>query len=223
MSSSFKALPCYLKQLVVTLLICLSLNAVRPWGLVQSPVSLVSYIYLFVPSTDSGSFGFNEHTPYALGLSSDVTTPGSRPFSLLHGRIRFTEALYTKYVEHKLGNVFRALSEGNPFAYCRCSFTMPHPPAPAVGRVAFPLFKYRTAKQPRCAPFGSLSRGSSPTMDHAHFTIDTFLVQPRCCAAGLMCHVKATSSIQPHRARRNQITSVFFFWTPLRAGYLLLP
>ena len=25
---------------------------------------------------------------------------------------------------------------------------------------------------------GSLSRGSSPTMDHAHFTIDTFLVQP---------------------------------------------
>lgn len=153
MSSSFKALPCYLKQLVVTLLICLSLNAVRPWGLVQSPVSLVSYIYLFVPSTDSGSFGFNEHTPYALGLSSDVTTPGSRPFSLLHGRIRFTKALFTKYMEYKLGNVFRALSEGNPFAYCRCSFTMPHPPAPAVGRVAFPLFKYRTAKRPRCAPW----------------------------------------------------------------------
>ncbi|MGJ4138956.1 hypothetical protein [Corynebacterium evansiae] len=112
----------------------------------------MSYIYLFVPSTDSGSFGFNEHTPYALGLSSDVTTPGSRPFSLLHGRIRFTEALFTKYMEYKLGNVFRALSEGNPFAYCRCSFTMPHPPAPAVGRVAFPLFKYRTAKQPRRDP-----------------------------------------------------------------------
>lgn len=187
-------------------------------------MSLVSYIYLFVPSTDSGSLGFNEHTPYALGFSSDVTTPGSRPLLAPWPDSFHRGLIYEIYGVQAWKRVPRLVGRESPSLTAAV-----HLPCPILRHPRSGVSPYRflsTAQQSSPAVrfcTNPVARGSSPTMDHAHFTIDTFSNQPGLYPTGLMCRVKATSSIQPHRARRNQITSVSSFLTPLRAGDLLLP
>ena len=183
-----------------------------------------SYIYLFVPSTDNGSFGFNEHTPYALGFSSDVTTPGSRPLLAPWPNSFYRGLIYEIYGVQAWKRVPRLVGRESPSLTAAVHLPCPILRHPRSGVSPFRFLSTAQQSSPAvrfCT--NHVARGSSPTMDHAHFTIDTFLIQLHYCAAGLMCRVKATSSIQPHRARRNQITSVSSFLTPLRAGDLLLP
>lgn len=74
--------------------------------------------------------------------------------------------------------MFRALSEGFPSLTAAVHLPCPILRHPRSGVSPFRFLSTAQQSSPAEILGGSLSRGSSPTMDHAHFTIDTFLVQP---------------------------------------------